>query len=83
VGKSGVKRPLKNLGKDGMIILKWILKKIGWGILVWINLADDTGKFWAVVSTVSILLVPQKAGNFLTMWWTASFSGKTLVHGVH
>jgi hypothetical protein len=29
VGKSGVKRPLKNLGKDGMIILKWILKKIG------------------------------------------------------
>jgi hypothetical protein len=28
VGKSGVMKQLKNLGKDGMIILQWILKKI-------------------------------------------------------
>lgn len=34
VEKSGVKRPLKNLGKDGMIILQWILKKKGWEILI-------------------------------------------------
>jgi hypothetical protein len=49
VGRSGVIRPLKNLGKDGMIILQWMLKRIQWEILVRINVAGDTGQLWTAV----------------------------------
>jgi hypothetical protein len=46
VGKSGVKRPLKNLGKDGMITFKWTLKKVGWGFwseLIWLRILASCG----------------------------------------
>jgi hypothetical protein len=46
VGKSGAKRPLKNVGKDGMILLKWILKKVGWGFwfeLIWLRILASCG----------------------------------------
>jgi hypothetical protein len=38
VGRSEGKRPLQNLGVDGCVILKWILKK--WNGEAW------TGFFW-------------------------------------
>jgi hypothetical protein len=47
----------------------------------WINLAQDMGRWRAVVNTVMNLWVPEKAGNFLTSRATISFSRRTLLHG--
>jgi len=57
-------RPLKNLSKDGIIILQWILKRIQWEILARINVAEDTGKLWTAVNAVTNFWVPQNVGNF-------------------
>jgi hypothetical protein len=56
---------LEDPGVDGRIILKWIFKK--WeGGMDWIDMAQDKGRWRALVSEVMNLRVPQNAGNFLT-----------------
>jgi hypothetical protein len=55
---------LEGLGIDGNIILKWIVKKVGWEGVYWIHLAQDRDKWQAVVNMVMNLL--ENAGNFLT-----------------
>jgi hypothetical protein len=40
VGKPAGKRPLEEKGVCRWIILQWILQ-IGWGSMVWIDLAQD------------------------------------------
>jgi hypothetical protein len=42
----------------GWIILKWILREIGWGDMDWIDLAKDRGQLKALVNTVMNLRVP-------------------------
>jgi hypothetical protein len=37
VGKPGGKRPLRNSGVDGRIILRWIFRK--WDVGVWIGMS--------------------------------------------
>jgi hypothetical protein len=56
---------LKDLGIGGRIIIKRIFKK--WdGDVDWISLAQDRGRWLALVNAVMKLLVPQNAGNFFT-----------------
>jgi hypothetical protein len=48
----------------------------------WIDLALDTDRWRAVVTTIMNIRVPQNVGNFLTGLVTVSFSGRTVLHGV-
>jgi len=56
-------------GVDGRIILKWIFRKweVGSGVMDWIELAQDTDRWRALVNAVMNLRVPKNAGNFLTI----------------
>jgi hypothetical protein len=51
---------LEDPGEDGRIILKWIIKKWDWGEggMDWIDLAQDRGRWWALVNAVMNLQVP-------------------------
>jgi hypothetical protein len=44
-------------GVDGSIILKWIFKKL-YGVMDWIELAQDRDRLRAVVNAVMSLRVP-------------------------
>jgi hypothetical protein len=44
-------------GVTQRIILEWILKKVGWEDMDWINLAQDGNKWFAVLNTVMKLQV--------------------------
>jgi hypothetical protein len=46
--------------------IKMDVQKVGWGDLDWIALAQDRGRWWALVNAVMSLRVPLNAGNFLT-----------------
>jgi hypothetical protein len=41
-----------------MIILRWILREIGWGVMGWIDLAQDRDQWRALVNKVMNLRVP-------------------------
>jgi hypothetical protein len=47
---------LEDPGKDGWIILKWTFEKLD-GDTDWIDLAQDRGRWWAVVNAVMNLRV--------------------------
>jgi hypothetical protein len=72
----------KDLGVDGRVMLKWILKEVGWEVMDYIDLAEVRDKWWTVVNMAMNLQVSENVGNFLTSWRTVSFTRKTLVHGV-
>jgi hypothetical protein len=58
------------------------MEEVGCGGMDWIGMAHDWDRWRALVSAVMNLRVPQNAGNFLTSWQSASFSRRTLLHGV-
>jgi len=43
------RKQLGDLGVDGRIIIEWILKKVGWGGMHWIELTQDRGRWRALV----------------------------------
>jgi hypothetical protein len=43
---------LEDTGVDGRLILQWILKKLVWKGINWIDLAQDMDKWWALVDAV-------------------------------
>jgi hypothetical protein len=48
-----------------MIILRWIFRKLDGVVGDWMELAEDRYRWWALVSTVKNLRVPEKCGEFL------------------
>ena len=56
---------LQDLGVDGNIILKFIVKKRDRG-MEWIYLAQYRGRWWVLVSAAKNLRVPRYVEDFLT-----------------
>ena len=61
-GKRSMGRPRRRW-KDN---IKMDLQEVGGGFVDWMELAQDRGRWLALVSTVMNLRVPKNAGNFLT-----------------
>ena len=59
-------------------IIKMDVKKILWEGMDWIDFGHDREKWWAVLKAATVLWVSQNVGNFLTGWWTSSFTGEVL-----
>ena len=57
VGKLSERDHLEDLDLDGMLILKWILRKSDGGV-EWIDLDQDMDGWWALVNAVMNLRVP-------------------------
>ena len=66
VGKPEGKRPLgrPRLGWEDHI--KMDLQEVGCGGMGWMELAQDRDRWWALVSAVMNLWVPENSRNFLT-----------------
>jgi hypothetical protein len=58
VGKPEGRDSLEELGIDGRITIKWVLKGIVLEDVEWINLAQDRNKCQAVVNTTMNFRVP-------------------------
>jgi hypothetical protein len=54
----GGKESTRNQNIGGFTILEWIFRKIGWGSVDWIGLAQDRHKWRALVNAVMNLRVP-------------------------
>jgi len=46
--------------------IKMDIQEVEWGVMDWIDLAQDGNSWWALANAVINLRVPQNAGNFLT-----------------
>jgi hypothetical protein len=62
--------------------IKMDLQEVGCGGVDWIELAQDRDRWRALVNVAMNLQIPLNAGNFLTSCKLASFSRRTLLHGV-
>jgi hypothetical protein len=54
---------MEDKGLEGRIVLKWIFKKLEDGI-DWIDVAQDSDKWRALVHAVMNSLFPRNKGNF-------------------
>ena len=82
VGKPGEKRPLGRPRHRWENNIRMDLQEVGCRGKDWIKLAQDRDRWWALVNALMNLRVPSNAGNFLTSCKPASFSRRTLLHGV-
>jgi hypothetical protein len=54
--------------------IKIDLRKVGWDVMDWINLAQDRDQWRAPVNTIMNFRVPHNAGKFLSICPIGSFS---------
>jgi hypothetical protein len=66
VGKSVEKRPIGKRRRRWVNNIEMDLRTVGLDGVDWIHLAQDRDCWRVLVNTVTKLLVPFKAGNFLT-----------------
>jgi hypothetical protein len=69
-----------NMGK--WIILKWVLLKIGWDGMDWIDLSQDRDQWRTFVNTVMNLWVPENIGKFFINCVSGGFSSRAHLHEV-
>jgi hypothetical protein len=58
VGRLEGRRPLEIPGSRWEDNIKIDLQEVGWGSIDWIDLAQDTDRWWAVVNMAMNLRVP-------------------------
>jgi hypothetical protein len=66
VGRPEGRRPLGSPRRRWEDNIKMDLQEVGWGGVDWTDMAQDRGRWRALVNAVMNLRVPQNAGNFLT-----------------
>jgi hypothetical protein len=77
VGKPEGKKPLRGPRRRLVDNVKMNLREIGWGGMDWIDLAQVTDQWRAVVNTVMNLLVEWNIGKFLSSFTTGDFSRRS------
>ena len=82
VGKPEGKRPVGRPRRRWVDNIRMDVQEVGCGYVDWIGLAQDRDGWRKLVNAVMNLRVPWNAGNFLTGCKPASFSRRTLHHGV-
>jgi hypothetical protein len=60
VGKPEGKRPLGRLRHRWEDTIKMDIQEVGWGVVDWIDLAQDRNSWWALVNAVINLWGPKK-----------------------
>ena len=76
VGRPEGRRQLTSCSR-GEDNIKMDLQAVGLGGIDWIDQTQDRVMWQALVNAVMNHRFPLKAGNFLTSWWSVSFSGRT------
>jgi hypothetical protein len=76
------KRPLGRPRYRWVDNIKMDLREIGWGGMDWIDLAQDSDRWRALVNTVMNLQVPENVGKFLSNCATGGFSRRAQLHGI-
>ena len=82
VGKPEGKRPLGRPRRRYEDNINMYLQEVGGGCGDWVELAQDTDRWRALVSTVRNLRVPKTRGISGLAAEPVSFSRRTLLHGV-
>jgi hypothetical protein len=82
VGKPEGKRPQGRPTRRWEDNTETDLREIGWGGLDWIDLAQDTDQWRALVNTVMNLRFAYKVGKLLSSCVTGGFLTTTRLHGV-
>jgi hypothetical protein len=72
-GKARKKRPLGRPRRRWVDDIKMDFRKIGWGGMDWIHLAQDRDDWRVLVNTVMNLRAPYNTGKFLMSCPTSSF----------
>jgi hypothetical protein len=80
VGKPEGKRPLGRPRRKWVGNVKIDLREIGWDGMDWIDLAQDRGKWRALVNALMNLQVPKNSGKFLSSCTIGSFSTRAQLH---
>jgi hypothetical protein len=74
VGEPEGRRPL------GRPRRKRVIREIGWDGVDWIDLAQDSDQWRALVNTVMNLRIPKNAGKFLSRCIIGCFSRRAQLH---
>jgi hypothetical protein len=80
MGKSEGKTPLGGPRRRWVDNVKMDLREIEWAGMDWIDLAQDTDQWRALVNMVMNLPVPYSAGRFFNGCTTGSFSRRAQLH---
>jgi hypothetical protein len=81
-GKTRRKEPLGRPRHGCVDNIKMDLREIGWGVMDWIDLSQDSDELMAFVNTVMSLRVPQNVRKFLSSCTTGGFSRRAQLHEV-
>jgi hypothetical protein len=82
VGKLEETRQIERRRRRWADNIKMDLRKIGCGGMDWIDLAQDSDQWRALVNTVMNLRVPQNVGKFLSSCTNGDFSRRAQLQGV-